>query len=721
MEFTFLPGTEEYNELQNILNGIVLAGYMAGPNRKKARELPKDEQGRVKVDVTRPHILEDMDYFRKAAIAFETTGKYTDAYPSRDPNSPYRKFWDEEQTRCMEGYVRKSDGEWVTGYHYYYLNYSPIMRSKISGKRTKDGSVRASRIEGFPDMFDGDYLFFHYIEQAWDAGHYGSVLKTRGRGYSFKGASMLVRNYQLYKQNTSYAFASDTEYLDTDGVLNKAWAYLNFANKHVGFAKRLRLKDTIMEKKSGYKRPGDPSELGFLSSITGVTLKNAPGKARGKRGMLILWEEAGIFPNLLKSWRIAQKSSEDGNRVFGMMVAFGTGGEKGSNFEGLKALFYKPENYRVKPLKNVFDMNVSNQLCGFFSPEYMNRADCYDKNGNSDVVKALKEVIARRLTIKYSGTSADDTAQAKAEEPLTPQEAVMITHGSEFPVEELKERLSEIAPIENTFTASHYVGNLIWKGTSSVEFRPTLTDTPIREWPVTRTDTQGLIELAELPKSIDGYIPFGRYIGGADTVDDDYGTSMFSVCIMDTYTDKVVAWWIGRFRKAEDNFNQALKMAVFYNAQINYENKLKGFYAYVNNKNMMHYLCDTPEILQDFDYVAKKEHYGNKKKGTPPTPAINKWGRTLQADWLLSKNEYSNELNYKTEKDIGYIRECISWHIDGNFDRVSARIMLFIMREDKRKMMIPSGGVAEDIDELADDPFFKDGYSKNYELSDVTF
>lgn len=719
METTFLPGTEEYNELQAILNSIGLAGYMAGPNRKKARDLPRDGRGRIKVDVTRPHILEDMDYFRKAAIVFEKTGMYTDAYPSRDPNSPYRKFWDEEKRRCTDGYVRKADGEWITGYHYYYLNYSPIMRTKAIGKRNKDGSIKAMRVEGFPDMYDGDYMFFHYIEQAGEEGNYASVLKTRGRGYSFKGASMLVRNYELFGKDTSYAFASDTEYLDTDGILNKAWSYLNFANKYIGFAKKLRLKDTIMEKRSGYKKPGDPTEYGFLSSIIGVTLKNAPGKARGKRGMLILWEEAGIFPNIKKSWRIAQKSLENGNQVFGMMISFGTGGEKGSNFEGLEDMFYKPETYRIKALPNVFDMDVTGQKCGFFSPEYLNRADCYDKDGNSDVIKALKEVIRRRLILKYSNTSADDTAQVKAEEPLTPQEAVMRTHGSEFPVEELKERLAEILPIEATFTSSHYIGKLIWKTPTELEFKPVFDDTPIREWPINRTNTEGLIEMAELPKNSNGVVPTGRYIGGVDTVDDDYGTSLFSVSIMDMFTDKVVAWWIGRYRKAEDNFNQALKMAVFYNAQLNYENKLKGFYGYMSNKNMLHYLADTPDILQDYDYVAKKEAYGNKKKGTPPTPSINKWGRTLQADWLLTKNEYNNELNYKNERDIGCIREYISWHIDGNFDRVSARIMLFILREDKRKRLMPTGDANQEED-YEKDPFFNNEYqTSDYDFTDI--
>jgi hypothetical protein len=722
MTTKFTEGSEEHIELQGILDSITLASYMVSKNRPRAKDLKRDDSGRIIVNVTKPHILEDMDYFRKAAISFEKNGYYTDAYPSKDINSPYRKFWDEEKRRCLEGYVRKSDGEWITGYHYYYLNYSPILKSVITGKRNKDGSVKASRVSGFPNMFDGDYMYFHYVDQAENEGNYCSVLKTRGRGYSFKAASMLIRNYQLVGREASYAFASDTEYLTTDGVLNKAWSYLNFANAHIGFAKKLRVKDTIMEKTAGYKMPGDPSERGFLSSVVGVTLKNAPGKARGKRGKIILWEEAGIFPNILTSWRIAQKSLEDGNRVFGIMIAFGTGGEKGANFEGLEALFYKATAYRVKAIPNVFDRNVIDQSCGFFHPEYLNRADCYDKDGNSNVVKALEEVIERRLKIKYAGTSSEDAAQSKAEEPLTPQEAVMRTHGSEFPVEELKNRLAEIAPIEHTFTSGHLVGSLNWVNYNEVEFKPSFNSTPIREWPVKRSDTEGAVEIVNLPKKIDGRPIPGRYIGGVDTVDDDYGTSLFSIAIMDLFTDKEVAWWIGRFRKAEDNYNQAIKLAVFYGALLNYENKLKGFYAYLLGKNLVHYLCDTPEILQDYDYSSKKETYGNKKKGTPPTAQINKWGRTLQADWMLNKNPITEDFNYKEIRDIGYIRECISWHIDGNFDRVSSRIMLFILREDKRKSIVGMDGKQqEDYDYNKDKFFTEDGEFSTEEFSNINF
>lgn len=709
----FKKGTEQYNELIDWIESVELLKRMLDPNRKSAKDMPKDKQGKIIVDISRPHILANTDYFRKAAIKFKKYGYYTDAFPSTDPQSPFKKFWDEEKRRCREGYIRKSDGEWITGYHYFYLNYSPIMKTEIIGDTVQGGSIQADRIEGFPDFWDGDYLYFHYLDQAEKLGNYGSVLKTRGRGYSYKGGMKLARNYQLYGKSKSYALASDTEYLDTDGLLNKAWDNLSFNNKFLGFAKRLRLKDTMMEKKSGYKKPGDSTEYGFMSSIIGVTLKNAAGKARGKRGKLILWEEAGIFPNILISWRIAQKSLEDGNRVFGMMVAFGTGGEKGANFEGLQALFYKPHAYRVYAIENVFDRNIKGQVCGFFHPEYLNRADCYDKDGNSDVIKALEEVIENRLLIKYSATDSDDIAQAKAEEPITPQEAIMSTESSVFPVDELKNRLAEVVPTLETFTAPHYIGDLVWSGYDSAEFKPKFDKTPIREWPVKRLDTEGAIEIFEQPKLIDGKAHRGRYIGGADTVDDDYGTSYFYIGILDLFTDSIVAEWFGRYRKASSNFDLALKLAVYYNAEINYENKLKGMYSYFYKKGKIHYLADTPEILQDNDYIAKKEAYGNKKKGTPPTPAINAWGRRLQADWMLTYNSYYDDLNFKHIRSIGYMREAVSWNPDANFDRISGGNMLFIFREEKLKHIREGKSLEEKVEEEK----VEDGFLNNKKFS----
>ena len=52
--------------------------WLASPDRPRAKDLPRDENGRIIVDVTHPHILEDMDYFRPAALHYMETGRYCD-------------------------------------------------------------------------------------------------------------------------------------------------------------------------------------------------------------------------------------------------------------------------------------------------------------------------------------------------------------------------------------------------------------------------------------------------------------------------------------------------------------------------------------------------------------------------------------------------------------------------------------------------------------------
>jgi hypothetical protein len=100
---------------------------LISPDRKYARDLPRDKKGRIIVDLVHPHILEDMDYFRPSALHYIKYGRYTDLRPNSNPNSEYGKWIREEIRRCWEGYVRESDGEWVTGYMYFYLNYVPMM------------------------------------------------------------------------------------------------------------------------------------------------------------------------------------------------------------------------------------------------------------------------------------------------------------------------------------------------------------------------------------------------------------------------------------------------------------------------------------------------------------------------------------------------------------------------------------------------------------------
>ena len=114
------------------------------------------------MDVTHPHILEDMDYFTPAANHYRQYGCYTKLRPNANPNSMYKKWVDEEVRRCREGYVRESDGEWITGDYYYFLNYFPM---QVVRKSTVKG-IPDQRITDFPSVWEGHYYKFHLIEQA---------------------------------------------------------------------------------------------------------------------------------------------------------------------------------------------------------------------------------------------------------------------------------------------------------------------------------------------------------------------------------------------------------------------------------------------------------------------------------------------------------------------------------------------------------------------------
>src|ERR1017187_8585502 len=88
---------------------------------------------------------------------------------TKDPigSKSWRDFWSRERKRCLEGYHCGSD--YISGYFYHYLNYSPILKTEVV-KEKLDGQNQADRIQGFPNFWDGDINFFNYIDEAEKSG-----------------------------------------------------------------------------------------------------------------------------------------------------------------------------------------------------------------------------------------------------------------------------------------------------------------------------------------------------------------------------------------------------------------------------------------------------------------------------------------------------------------------------------------------------------------------
>lgn len=490
--------------------------------------------------------LHDTDKFRQAAIFFQQHGCYTLAPRG---TTDYNKYWEQETDRCINGYTAP-DGEGITGYNYFYLNYSPIMRLKEEEYTDREGNLRKrrQRILEFPSFWDYDYYYFCAIEQAELEGKHMAVLKCRQRGYSFKGGSMLVRNYMLIPGSKNFAIASEQKFLIGDGLLTKAWQIMDFLDKHTAWAKQ-RLVSTRMERTSGYKITdefGKQTEQGYLSSITGITLKNDPERVRGTRAKLVLWEEGGKFPSLLDAWRIEQPSVEtDDGKAFGLMIAFGTGGTEGASFEGLKELFYKPKSYNVLSFPNIWDEGRENTECAFFVPAYSNLESFdddgnqvyMDRDGNSYKEKAIENLIDQRNKVKDGGASQQSIDRFISERPIRPAEAVLELGKNIFPRKLLMDQLTRIRTNKKLQSMKHIV-DLEWDGNGQVK----ATEKPsgdITNYPLKKGDKpHGSVVIWEYPVKDP---PLGLYIGGCLTPGEKVITQRGLVNVEDvTLDDKLL-------------------------------------------------------------------------------------------------------------------------------------------------------------------------------------
>lgn len=716
---------EVWEQLMDFITNVEFIQKLISPDRPHAKDLPRDEKGRIVVDITNPHIIENADYFRPAALHYLEHGCYTFLRPNSNPNSEYRKFWDEEMRRCWEGYVRESDGEWITGYMYWFLNYCPMMVNFIEAGRKK-----AVRKESFPFFFEGLYWRFHYLYQAREAGKHAIELAKRGCGKSYSLASIMSHNLILgeTKETSRRAItvltAYQKEYLSDakDGTLSKFKPEINFIFQNTPWP-HLLLKNSPNEMtwQMGYKDEYG-IEQGSLNQVMAVSAKDDSEKLRGKRGY-ILFEEMGSFKGLLSLYDITRKSVEDGDFTFAFMYLVGTAAEDESDFSSAKTLLYNPDGYNIYYLNNVFDKkNQGKDLFGFFFPAYINRAGCYNKDGVSDVIKALVEVLMARYKAKYSA-DPQSVLRVIAEDPITPAEAIIKVKTAYFPVTQLNERLLEI---DRNGLDDVYVGELIQMKDGRVEFKIT-DDQPIRKYGE-KNDTPGALEIYKLPeKDSNGNIPSGRYIAGHDPVDNDQAESksLSSSFILDTWTDEIAAEYTGRKQFADDNFEILRLMCIFYNAKCLYESNKKGTYAYFKKMQCTHLLADTPQYLRDKSLV-KYNSFGSNSKGVNASNAINNYANSLIRDWLLKQVPVIEKLPDGTEVETtisnlyklkcrALIEELIAFNPEINVDRIRALGMVMLYREEK---MILFGNDIQKMrgekkkEYLGDDKFFKRNYEK---------
>lgn len=625
--------------------------------------------------------------FRKAALHYKKNDCYTFAPPG---TTEYIKYWTDEMNYCLYGYTAE-DGDYIPGYFYFYLNYFPIGLVHEVEVKLPNGEIelRPKPMQDLPDFYDYDRFFFEAVEEAEKKGKHLVVLKARRKGYSYKIAAMLVRNYYFLRGSRNFALASEAEFLVRDGILSKAWNGMDFVDEHTAWFKKRQKADTRMHRRASFVMKDDsgvPIEMGYKSEIMGVTLKNDSDKARGKAGKLIIFEEAGKFPNLLDAWQKARPSVEQGSFVVGTMIAFGTGGTVDANYEGLKELFENPDAYNCLVFKNVWDDHLYGADCGFFIPQYANLEGKHpengeyfmDEDGNTKVDISKDFILNERQKVIDNASDRRAIDRHVAEQPITPAEATLNISSNIFPKAELTRHLAFIRN-NSKIKGFKQVGDLQYDSDGNIKWVISTGFRDINKYKLKPEDSRdGAIVIWEHPIENP---PYGLYIMGCDPYDHDQsGTdSLGSVFVykrfqsFEQYYDLPVAEYTGRPGSAEQFYEKVRMLALYYKAQILYENEKKGLFMHFSHKHAEYLLADQPDIIKDIIQDSKVQ----RTKGIHMNNAIKEHGEGLIKDWL--NEEFApGQKNLTKVFSEGLLEELISYNPDGNFDRVMAFMMVMI-------------------------------------------
>lgn len=438
------------------------------------------------------------------------------------------------------------------------------------------------------------------------------------------------------------------------------------------------------------------------------TTENPEAAAGGRPGTIVV-EEVGLMGNVIHVHGGNVAAQNDGGEKFGSSIYIGTAGNIDKIIES-ELIFNSPEGFDMLEFDNIWEPEQVTKIAWFIPATHMARR-FKDANGNTKIAEAMRHFEKDRQKAARAATrKALETMMMNY--PLVPSEMFVNADDNKFPVKDLKYQYSKLLGSKKELTLSYKVEFII-NDDNSIDFR-NVKKQPIREYPLKNTDKanmEGCPEIFIMPiRGADGKVPPNVYLSGQDPIDDDDNSdvtrSLQSLWIMNRFTGELVFEYTGRTASVSDFYEQCRRALIFYNARCNYENNKKGFHGHMVNKSSTYLLVETPEILMQKG-LQKSTGIGNKALGTSMNSVDTKvYGLDLLEEWLVTPIEKGSEkMMLHTIKSPALLRELMSFKPDKNFDRISALLVMLILREDKRRIVKK---VKEKIKSALDDDFFKD-------------
>lgn len=526
-------------------------------------------------------------------------------------------------------------------------------------------------------------------------------MQSRGGGKSFRSSAVISHNF-LFDGATDYdvhfnarkagsPMNSDTivgaiHTQFTEPLLSKvttAWDYMPGRIEYLGNT----YVSPLLIGYGGSLQSGKREYTSkFKSKLRHRTFNDSPFAANATRPNLAVLDEVGFMHNIQEVWGALEATQTSRQYKKLVIWALGTGGlvgGKAANF--VEPIFYNPEEYGCL----VFNDDWENRgKIGYFVP-YTHTLNMFKEGENyiTNEDKALKYVNDKRKKAQKSKDASVYRTEV-INGPIKPSEVFLTIEGGYFPTIELKEQEAMVlSGTHKKQVDASFKGWPIIKEDNVVDFETVQDAKPIRTYPLTKDyDPKGCVEIWQKPYTENGVIPYGLYIAGIDVVDKASSTtsSLPSMFIMNRLTRQIVCEYTGRTQNPKFFYETCRKLLKYYNATGMYEQNLTGLFTHFEQKKSLHLLADTPKQLQNRETFIEGS---NTSKGITATERVNSTGRNFIKSWLiqpLSENAPDGDKILNTIYSPALLKELIMWNKHGNFDRVSALIMLLWHDETSR-------------------------------------
>lgn len=522
----------------------------------------------------------------------------------------YDDYWDEQDYYCINGYTPKGMPS-ITGEHYFYLNMCRIEMLPQGARRKKDYNPYYRELDA--RLFKETYEAKKY--------KYGLIIgKPRRVGLSWFGTLQMV--YEMLFTKAARVGICAGKQDKADAFYAKVMYMLKYIRDEYKVA-RLKKDDKIL--KLGYHDiiNKQKEECGLLSEMLIRTMFVDSAGFEGESLALAIFEEAGLFQNLIQSYKSTEPCFREGANQFGTPLIYGTGGEIDKGAKGYMEMWNEAHAYNLKKIFIPADEYYPGD--GEEDPVTKIKKSFFDiSTGKTDSEAARKHILAEREKAKKS---KDGYIKHIQNYPLKESEIFIKTTGGILDRAKLNDQYQRWSEGECPYDLQ--IGRLEWVDDEMTKILVSRTKdikqaTKIRvergskvKWV---NDKRGYIKKIADPINKDG-MAHKPDIAGCDSYDDEIaeGTgSLGATVVYRTYAgpsrpyNMPIAVLSERGDSSNDDtfYENNVKMAVYYNYELLIEYSKIAIDKYFKDVSAQKYLKKKPDLRKEVLNSKARNEFG---------------------------------------------------------------------------------------------------------------